>query len=61
MEILNKIHLTNNNTIKVKKSEMETKPTMVVCVNSETREGLVIPMSSILYIADGEHHEEQDY
>jgi len=54
------IHLLNDSTVKVNKAELETKQTMVVCINSETREGLIIPFSNIKYIADGEKHEIQE-
>ena len=35
---------------------METKPTMVICVDNDERVGLVIPMTSIIYISDEGGH-----
>jgi len=51
------IEMNEGDYIMVNKDEIETKPTLVVGVDANTREGFIIPLTSIKIIRDGEEHD----
>ena len=53
---MHRIFLTNGDSIEVEENELEMKNTFIVCVDKEDREGLIIPLTSVLYVSDNKNH-----
>ena len=48
-----KIVMIDGSLIQVNEGEISTDDTKVTCVDADTREGLIIPLTSIFIIKDG--------